>query len=83
MAGPGHSPYLELNKPTIDARSKLMRSSLIQISLEVGCAWMLLNLAIVVYIATHFLTQRVWWFWLRRRMLRSAQHAPVVFISPR
>jgi hypothetical protein len=60
-----------------------MRSSLIQILLEVGYAWMLLNLAIVIYVATHFLMQRFWRIWRQRRTPRLAQHAPVVVISPR
>jgi hypothetical protein len=64
-------------------RGACMRSSLLQISLEVGYAWMLLNLAIVIYMATHFLMQRAWRAWLRRRALRSAGPAPVVVISPR
>lgn len=60
-----------------------MRSSLIQISLEVGYAWMLLNLAIVIYMATHFAMQRFWRVRRQRRTIRSAQPAPVVVISPR
>jgi hypothetical protein len=61
-----------------------MRSSLAQISLEVGYAWMLLNLAIVIYLATHFVTQRALRTWQRRRRaIRSSESAPVVVISPR
>lgn len=55
---------------------------LIQISLEVGYAWILLNLAMVIYMATHFVSQRVMRAWLRRRTIRST-HAPVVVIWPR
>ncbi|HTV16476.1 MAG TPA: hypothetical protein VME68_17280 [Acidobacteriaceae bacterium] len=55
---------------------------MVQISLEVGYAWMLLNLAVVIYMATHFVTQRAWRAWLRRRTIRSAQ-TPVVVIWPR
>jgi hypothetical protein len=61
----------------------LMHTSLLQISLEVGYAWMLLNLAMVIYVATHFVTQRAWRAWLRRRAMRSAATASVVVISPR
>jgi hypothetical protein len=60
-----------------------MRLSLVQITLEAGYAWMLLNLAIVLYMATHFLMQRIWRTWRRRRMMQSAQLAPVVVIWPR
>jgi hypothetical protein len=60
----------------------LMRSNLIQISLEAGYAWMLLNLAVVVYVATHFFMQRIWNAW-RRRTMQSCKLAPVVVISPR
>jgi hypothetical protein len=60
-----------------------MRLGLVQISLEVGYAWMLLNLAIVIYTAIHFLTQRFWNSWRRRRAARLAQRAPVVVIWPR
>jgi hypothetical protein len=56
---------------------------LVQISLEVGYAWMLLNLAIVIYMATHFFMQRAWRAWVRRRIMRSAGPAPVVVIPPR
>jgi hypothetical protein len=60
-----------------------MRFGLVHISLEVGYAWILLNLAMVVYVATHFITGRVWSAWRRRRIMRSAQPAPVVVIWPR
>jgi hypothetical protein len=60
-----------------------MHSNLVQFSLEVGYAWMLLNLAIVIYMATHFCMQRAWRAWLRRRTIRADQPAPIVFISPR
>lgn len=55
---------------------------MVQISVEVGYAWILLNLALVIYMATHFVTQRALRAWQRRRMVRSA-HAPVVVIWPR
>jgi hypothetical protein len=83
MAGEMERAYCEFNTPRNDARSKLMRLSLIQISLEVGYAWMLLNLAIVVYVATHFLTERALQTWRKRRTTRPAHSAPVIFISPR
>lgn len=60
-----------------------MRSSLVQMLLEVGYAWMLLNLAIVIYMAIHFLMQRFWRNRQQRPANQSAQSAPVVFISPR
>jgi hypothetical protein len=60
-----------------------MRFSLIHISLEVGYAWMLLNLAILGYVTLHFCAERAWAALQRRRNTDEAGSAPVFFISPR
>jgi hypothetical protein len=63
-----------------------MRVSVVHLSLEVGYAWMLLNLALLVYVTVHFWVQRARFAWRQRRAEHSepsAGPAPVVFISPR
>jgi hypothetical protein len=60
-----------------------MRFDLVHVSVEVGYAWMLLNLAILVYVTVHFCAERAWCVWRRRRMARATRPSNVVFIAPR